>query len=192
MRALILLESLVVVLLAAAILFGGSHPAGATAGGDIFPALNFLYDADPGETVRYSIDGGRSTLQFSVGAVDRGSLKGPPRLQIARLMTDTQGRPVPDEAPEYTHLPHRHGMFPFMAPEAPADYDRVWVLKRIVRESLPWHGKELRCWHVYCIDPGLPPDRDAVELWMHEPVPVFGILRWRRDGHTYDSDWNPK
>ena len=37
------------------------------------------------------------------------------------------------------------------------------------------------------------PDRDAVEVWMHEDVPVYGILRWQRAGHKYEcTSWRPK
>ena len=192
MRALIFLESLAVIALALLILLVGPPTVNSADSHVIFPALNFLGNAVPGETVRYSIDSTGRSLQFSVGAVSRGLPSDPPRLQIARLMTDELGRAEADDAPEYTHLLHRHGMFPFLAPEAPDAYDRVWILKRIRREDIPWHGKEVRCWHVDCIDPGLPPERSAVELWMYEAVPVFGILRWRHDGHTYDSDWRAK
>ena len=190
MRALILLESLVVIALAAAYLFAGT--AVAPEQGDAFPAQFFLFDANPGETIRYYIDNGRRTLQYTVGGVDKGGSTGPPRLQISRLLTDGEGRAVADEAPEYTHLPHRHGLFPFLSPEAPAAYDRVWILKRIRREDHAWHGMTMRCWHVECIDPGLPAANSAVECWMREDVPVFGIFEWTHNGHTYDSDWRPK
>lgn len=30
-------------------------------------------------------------------------------------------------------------------------------------------------------------------VWVHEDVPVFGIVRWERNGETYEiSNWRPK
>jgi hypothetical protein len=188
MRALILLESLVVLALAGFILFARSaEPARP----DLFPVGSFLLDAKPGDAIRYRVDDGRSTLTYRVGTVDLGGASGPPRIQIERAMTDSTGAPVPDPAPSYTHLPYRHAFFPLMAQEAPGGFDRVWVLQRVQRKTFQWKGTALRCWRVECIDPALPRERDAVVLWMHEDCPVFGIFRWERAGHTYEADWTP-
>jgi hypothetical protein len=188
MRVLILFESLVVLALAGFVLFGKTA---APPPPDLFPVASFLLDATPGESVRYRVDDG-GTIAYSVGTVDRGGPSGPPRLQITRAWADALGNALPDDAPSYTHLPYRHSFFPLMAQEAPGAFDRVWVLKRVQRKTYPWKGKTLRCWRVECIDPALPPDRDAVLLWMHEDCPVFGIFRWERGGHTYEADWTPK
>ena len=190
MRVLILFESLIVLALAGLILFG-KPVAAVEPAGDAFPAARMLLDAVPGESVRYRVDDGRSTLAYTVGTVDRGGPSSPPRLQISRAMTDIAGRPIHDDAPSYTHLPYRHFLFPLIAQEAPGAFDRVWILKRIQRVTFPWKGQTLRCWRVDCTDPALPKDRDAVVLWMHEACPVFGIFRWERAGHTYEADWNP-
>lgn len=190
MRLLILFESLVVLALAAGILF--MKPASpATPSGDLFPVGNFLLDALPGESVRYRVDEGRSTLSYTVGTVDPGGPKGPPHMQITRAMTDTAGRVVPDPDPSYTHLPHRHGFFPLIAQGFPGAFDRVWVVQHVRRVTVPWQGRPLRCWRVDAIDPALTKDREAVVLFLHENCPVFGIFRWERDGHVYEAEWRP-
>jgi hypothetical protein len=190
MRVLILLESVVVLALAGAILFGapGASP---TPPGEVFPAARFLLDAKPGESVQYRVDDGLSSLTYTVGTVDPGSALGPPRTQIHRVMTDAAAQPVKDDAPSYTHLHYRHSFLPVMAQDAPGAFDRIWVLKRVQRKTFSWKGRPLRCWRVECIDPALPRDRDAVVLWMHEACPVFGIFRWERGGHTYEAQWSP-
>ena len=192
MRALILLESLLVIALALLILLVGPPTVNPADSHLIFPAQNFIGNARPGEHVRYTVDSTGRGIEYSVGDVSLGSPSSPPSVQIGRQMTDELGRVEPDSAPVYVHLLHRHGLFPFLAQEVPSAYDRVWILKRIRFEEMPWRGKQIRCWHVDCIDPGLPPERSAVELWMHEDVPVFGIVRWQHDGHSYESDWRPK
>jgi hypothetical protein len=192
MRALLLLESAVVLLLAALILWPRAAPAQGAVG-DYFLGDRFLLDALPNERVRYRIDDGRSTLEYAIDKVDRGNpLTGPPRIQIRRALTDAQGRPAPDPTPTYTHLPHVHGLFPLVAQDAPGAYDRTWVWTRIARATIPWRGTTLRCWRIDAIDPALPEDADAVQVWMHEDVPVFGILKWTRGGHVYEADWAPK
>jgi hypothetical protein len=79
-----------------------------------------------------------------------------------------------------------------MAQDAPGGYDRIWVWTRITRTNIPWHGRTLRCWLVEARDPALPDNADAVQVWMHEAVPVFGILKWSRGDHVYEADWTPK
>jgi hypothetical protein len=192
MRALLLLESAVVLLLAALILWPRGTPAeGAVE--DYFPAERFLVDAFPSERVRYRVDDGRSILEYGIDMADRGNpLTGPPKFLIHRYLYDAQGRAVPDPAATYTHLPHLHGLFPLVAQDAYNEYDRTWIWTRIVRVTIPWRGATLRCWRVDAIDPALPEDADAVQVWMHEDVPVFGILKWTRGGHVYEADWAPK
>jgi hypothetical protein len=191
-RALILLECVVILALAALILVPRGGRASADEG-DAFYAARFLMDAVPEEVATYRMDDGRGTLEFKVASVDRGGPQGPPRVSIQRTFRDAQGTVIPELEPSYTHLLARHGLFPFMNPEQPAAYEGVWILKRIRRDTLTWQGRPLRCWHVECIDPSLQPDRDSVEVWMHEDVPVYGILRWQRDGHTFDcTSWRPK
>lgn len=191
MRALILLECFVILALAALILLRHDVVVGGDEG-EIFSAAHFLMDAAPGETVRYRIDEARGTLDFKVLAADRGGPAGPPKVSIERTYRDGAGTTIPELEPTYTHLLTRHGLFPFMNPEQPAAFEGVWILKRIRRETISWQGRPLSCWHVDCIDPSLPNDRDAVEVWMHPGVPVYGILRWQRDGHAFEcTSWRP-
>lgn len=192
MRALILLECLVVLLLAGLILT--RKAPGASAGDvDTFGASRMLLDAKPGEKVVYRIDEALGTLQYDVVTSDPGGPQGPPRFSIQRTFKDGEGVVAADIEPNYIHILPKHGLFPFMTPEQPAAWDRVWILKRIRRDTITWQGAPLRCWHIDCIDPGLPPDRDSVEVWMHEDVPVYGILRWQRAGHKYEcTSWRPK
>lgn len=191
MRALILLECLVAIGLSVAVFLkgGGAAPVAAP---DAFNASRLLLDALPGEEATYRLDDGRTTLSFKVLATDFGGLGGPPRVSIGRTRVES-GQVQPETEPNYVHYLHRHGLFPFLTPEQPTAYDRVWTLKRIQRASMPFQGKSLRCWKVECIDPALPTDRDAVMVWIHEDAPVFGIVRWERNGETYEiSNWRPK
>jgi hypothetical protein len=189
-RALIVLECLVVLGLAALILTR-KDPSAFTAP-DVFAPARFVLDALPGEVATYRIDEGKASLEFKVTVVDRGGPQGPPRMQIERTARGPTGATLADTEPSYTHYLTRYGFLPFLTPEDPGALDRTWILKRIRRVSIPWQGRPLKCWHVECIDPGLPPDRDAVEVWMHEDVPVYGILRWQRAGRVYEvSSWRP-
>ncbi len=190
MRALILLECLAVIALAVLILLkGGRGPGSGTP--DVFAAHRFLLDASPGEVARYRVDDGKSILEFKVLAAAPGGVE-IPRVSVTRTLWDAAGTQLPDPGPTYLHLFHKHGLFPFLTPEEPGAYDRVWILKRIQRSSISWGGRTIPCWRVECIDPALPPDRDAVVVWMREEVPVYGILRWERAGHSYECvSWNP-
>lgn len=150
-----------------------------------------LLDTVPGEEATYRVDEGRFTVSYKVDATEFGGLQGPPRVSIRRTRTD--GGIVQPDAVSYDHYPHRHGLFPFLTPEQPSAYDRVWVLRRIQRATLQWLGSPIACWRVECLDPGLPPDRDIVTVWMREDAPVFGILRMERNGETQElTNWRPK
>jgi hypothetical protein len=191
MRLLILLESLLVIGLAAAILATGVRAPAGEPSGEVFAFNRFLGDALPGEKATYRTDLGE-TIDFVVGPVDRGGPMGLPWASVSRAMRDASGLPVEDPVPEYRHHFYKHGIFPFLTPAEPDALDRVWVLRRIRRAEIDWRGTRLRCWRVECIDPGLRPTEDAVEVWLHEDVPVYGILRWQRQGRTYDVvSWRP-
>lgn len=191
MRALILLECLAILALAGLILLH-APPGAAAPEGDVFPASRMIGDANPGETVTYRIDQGQGSLEFVVGAVDRGGPSGPPKVAITRTFRDATGTPIPDVEPSYVHLLVEHGLFPFLTPSEPRAWDRTWVLKRIRREELRFLGRPLPCWRIECIDPALDPDQESVVLWMHEDVPVFGIVRMERAGRVYEcSSWRP-
>ena len=190
MRAFILLECFVAIALSVGIVVQkGSTDAPPAS--DTFSATRMILDCLPGEEATYRVDDGRTTVSYRVDATDFGGAQGPPKLSIRR--TTTESGAVQPDAVNYVHFPHRHGLFPFLTPEQPAAYDRVWVLRRIQRATIQWHGAPLRCWKVECIDPALPPDRETVLVWMHEDAPVFGILRWERNNEVYElSNWRPK
>jgi hypothetical protein len=188
-RALIVLESLLILGLSALILLRRAPEPEP----DRFAAVRFLGDAVPGETATYRIDEGQGTVEFRVTRADRGGPLGPPKIEVDRAWRDASGAQVPEPQTAYTHFPHVHGLMPFLTPEDPGAVDRVWVLKRIRRVTVPWQGKALRCWQVDCIDPALPADGAAVDVLMHEDAPVYGVLRWERAGHVYElASWRPK
>jgi hypothetical protein len=188
MRALILLECLVVLALAGLIVTP-TLPFSKGAGSQeplVFPAARFLADAKPGETAAYTIDRGAGTLEFRVEKSDFGGPQGPPKFTIARVLHDRAGRELIEDEPRYVHLLAEHGLFPFMTPMAPKAFDRVWILRRIKRDEILWLGKKLPCWRIECIDPALDPEQESVVVWMHEDVPVYGILKWERGGQVYE------
>jgi hypothetical protein len=186
MRLLILLESLVVIGLSAAILWqGGASPAGDPVG-EVFAFGRFLGDAVPGEKATYRTDLGEA-VEFTVGTVSRGGPMGLPWASVSRSLRDAGGVEIAEPVSEYRHYFYKHGILPFLTPAEPDALDRVWVVRRIRRAEIEWKGRPLRCWRVECVDPGLPPAEDAVEVWLHEDVPVYGILRWQRQGRTYDN-----
>ena len=190
MRALILLECFVAIALSVGIVVKGGGPAGAEEG-EFFNAAQLLLDCVPGEEATYRVDDGRVTVTYHVDATEFGGLQGPPKLSIRRSRTEA-GQALPD-AVSYSHYPHWHGLFPFLTPEQPQAYDRVWVMRRIQRATLQWQGRPLKCWKIECIDPALPPDRESVLVWVREDVPVFGILRYERNGEVYElMNWRPK
>lgn len=190
MRALILLECLVILALAGLILLHPS-PGQETREQDVFPASLMLGDATPGETVTYRVDQA-TTLEFSVGAVDRGGPQGPPKVTITRAVRDSVGAVTPEAEPTYVHQLVEHGLFPFLTPSAPKAWDRTWILRRIRRDEIRFLGRPLKCWRVECIDPALEPEQESVVVWMHEAVPVFGIVRFERAGHIYEcTSWRP-
>src|SRR5262245_16875295 len=142
MRALILLECLIVLALAGLILsptlpFSSQTPQQHL----VFPAAHFLADAKPGETATYAIDRGAGTLEFRVEKADPGGPTGPPKFTITRVLHDRAGRELVEDEPRYVHQLAEHGMFPFLTPSAPTAFDRVWTLRRIKRVEALVLGK---------------------------------------------------
>ena len=182
MRALIVLESLVVVGLALLILLRGPTAPVEPAS---FPADRLILDAQPGEEVLYRADDG-SLLEFKVDGPIRSVPLGPPQIPIRRTYFDSAGAAPHPSAPLYNHRPETHGIFPFLGAEAPNALDRVWVWRRIQEAETAIGGRKVKCWQVDCIDPALPPSSDAVVVWFEPNVPVFGILKFERNGRTYE------
>jgi hypothetical protein len=186
-RALILLESAVVLGLSLGILLRGPTAPGE---GDVFRADRLLLDAKPGEKAEYRGDDG-IVLAYEVESTTQGgTAQGGPVLHLRTRQRDASG-PLPGTDVAYRHLPARHGLFPLLTPTHPEADDRLWIWRRIRRETIPFAGKPLRAWRMDCIDPALPPDEDAVVVYFHEEAPLFGIVRWSRNGRTYDlvSAW---
>ena len=153
MRALILLESAVVVALALGILLRG--PA-REAQAEVFRADRLLFDAEPGERADFRGDDGL-TLSFEVHSVERRG-GGPP---VFRLKTEQKDPSGPLAGPVgYAHSLAQHGLFPLLTPGYPDANDRLWIWRRIRRETIPWAGSPLAVWRMDCIDPALPPDQD--------------------------------
>ncbi len=190
MRALILLECFLAIGLSVGIITHRGSEAGPRQN-DIFSATSMLLNCLPGEQATYRVDDGRTTVTYRVDATEHGGLSGPPKISIRRTRTES-GQVQPDSI-NYIHFPHRHGLFPFLTPEEPDAFDRVWVLRRIQRATIQWQGAPLKCWKIECIDPALPPDRETVLVWLHEDAPVFGVVRWERNNEVYElSNWRPK
>jgi hypothetical protein len=187
MRALILLESAVVVALALGILLRGPTRE---AEADVFRADRLLFNAQPGERADFRGDDGL-TLSYRVARLERRG--GAPVFQMETEVRDASG-PLAGIPAGYQHVLTQHGLFPLLTPGHPDADDRLWVWRRIRRESISVAGAPLRVWRVDCIDPALPPDQDAVVVHFHENAPVFGIVRWTRNGRTYDlvTPWKPQ
>lgn len=105
MRALILLESAVVVALALGILLRG--PA-REAQAEVFRADRLLFDAEPGERADFRGDDGL-TLSFELQSIERKG-GGPP---VFRLKTEQKDPSGPLAGPVgYSHSLAQHGLFP--------------------------------------------------------------------------------
>jgi len=185
MRALILLESAVVVALALGILLRG--PARETQA-DVFQADRLLFNAEPGERADFRGDDGL-TLSYLLLQIERKG--GAPVFRLQTEQRDPSG-PIPGPV-GYSHVLAQHGLFPLLTPGFPNADDRLWIWRRVRRETIAWAGAPLAVWRMDCIDPALPPDQDAVVVYFHERAPLFGIVRWTRNGRTYDlvTPWKP-
>ncbi len=197
MRALILLLSAVVLILAALIVYpalaGGT--GGATAStGRLFDATRLITDARAGESATYRDERGE-TWTFKVEMAVPGGPERPPRIRIWSIRRDRSGDPLPGGTEVYEHRPTRHGLYPLMAPADPEGYDRVWIWSRIRWAAVSWQGKPRELWRVDLIDPALPEagGADHVVAWLDESVPVFGLVRWQRRDRTWELvDWSPR
>lgn len=116
---------------------------------------------------------------------------------IRRVLKDARNRTYENAATGvgYRHNVAEHGWFPLMAPEVPDALDRVWVIRSIEKDRISLNQTEWDCWRVDLIDPALPDGKDTVVAWMSEKVPVFGLLKWKRAGETWEfvrGKWAPK
>lgn len=191
MRALILVLAALVVGLAALIISTESSPLPA---GPVFDATRLIRNAQKGESATYRDESGR-LLNFAVELAIPGSMDREPAVHLLISLTDRQGKPAPYGAARYEHRPARHGLFPLMAPGDPDGLDRLWVWTRIRQERITHRGRDILAWRFDLIDPALPSDDDAdhVVAWVDSSIPVFGLVRWQRQGVTWNLEaWEPK
>jgi len=189
MRALILILSAAVVALAVSIvLHVDRRPEFISRVGPLFYVGGLLSDAGKGEEAVYREKTSQRMARFTV--VDAPRL--PPMVApYKRIRRDTQDAragtdPGTGESITYDHRLTDHGWFPLLAPQVPDALDRVWIVRSIEPTRLPWKGAERVCWRVDLIDPALPEGADTVVAWVDQRVPVFGLLKWKRAGKTWE------
>ena len=188
MRALIVLCSLVVVVLAAVTLrYVDQHASGRRGEGPRFAIAELVQDAQPGEYAIYREAASGRRVRFVVVERPDTSALGPPYLVIRRDRLGRDGRPLAEAGASisYEHQIVQHAWFPFLSPEVPTEYDRVWSWREISRESLRRRGKSIETWRVDLVDPTLPDAADSVVAWFDTAVPVYGLLQWRRNNETW-------
>ncbi len=188
MRALILCLSAVIVgLVVAIILEVTSRARPSRQAGEEFEAGRLIADALPGETATYQETSGRARVRtFVVRDVlspDQGG-----QVPVVRILQTTRNpREPPDRASTvtYDHRVTDHFWFPLTAPTAPEAKDRVWILRRIRRDTILHEGRDRTCWRIDLIDPALPKNAEHVVAWVDPEVPVFGLLKWERADETW-------
>jgi hypothetical protein len=191
MRALILiLSGLAVAFAVSIVLHVGERPGFVNRFGPLFPVGSLLADAQAGERAAYREASSGRRVQYTVVQAPRLPPIAVPYKTIRRELRDAGGQPFPGAARDavYSHRLTDHGWFPLMAPEAPEAFDRVWVVAAIRRETISWNRQERPCWRVDCIDPALPEGSDTVVAWIDVSVPVFGLLKYKRAGETWEYE----
>ena len=192
MRALILLLSLAVIGLAVSILLevdkrgAFAHRVGAT-----FHIGALIADAEGGESAWYRESTSGRVAEYRVVQAPALPPFAVPFKQIQRRLMDPKGQPYegPLGTVTYDHSLTEHGIFPLTAPEAPEALDRVWIIRAIRPDTvtLTQSGQtERACWRFDLIDPALPEGQDTVVAWVSKEVPVFGLLKWKRAGETWE------
>ncbi len=188
MRALILTLSFIVVGLAVAIVIEISSRSNTVhKSGPTLYVRSLLADARAGESVTYVDEGGtKNSRRYTVMEDIDPKKTGVPEKYIKAQFLDRLGvaRGKVDSV-TYRHRVTDHGWFPLMAPHAPEDMDRLWIIRSIRREEILWQGRKHMCWRVDLIDPALPPEAEAVVAWLDESTPVFGLLKWKRLDETW-------
>ncbi|MDJ0522630.1 MAG: hypothetical protein QNJ90_11235 [Planctomycetota bacterium] len=189
MRALILLLAAAVVTLAVLIvLYVDERPGFINRTGPLFYVGELLADARGGEAATYQERTSRRLIDFKVEQAPLLAPSAVPYKQIRRVLRDPQGLVYqsPGSSVSYQHTLTQHGWFPLMAPEVPDALDRVWVIRSVQPDRITVNRDEFDCWRVDLIDPALPEGSDTVVAWLSAKVPVFGLLKWKRLGETWE------
>jgi hypothetical protein len=189
MRALILVLSAAVVALAVSIvLHVEQRQEFLQRTGPLFYVGTLLADAGKGEEAIYREKTSRQLLRYDVEDAPQLPPMVVPYKRIRREFQDAMGQPAHDgrDTVSYNHRLTDHGWFPLTAPEAPDALDRVWIIRSIERDTLEIDRRTYHCWRVDLIDPALPEGSDTVVAWLDETVPVFGLLKWKRGGNTWE------
>lgn len=189
MRTLTFLLSLAVIGLAASIVLKAhGREQYVRQGGARFEIGRLIADALPGEQALYREQTSLELTAFVVEASPPPAPYAVPQKLLRRELLDRAGQSLqgPTATVRYAHDVTLHGWFPLMAPEAPEALDRVWVVRAIRPDTINLGGRDLPCWRVDLTDPALPPDADTVVAWFEIGTPVFGMLRYKRSGETWD------
>ncbi len=189
MRALILLLAATVVALAVLIvLYVDDRPGSVIRTGPLFHVGALLADAEGGEAATYMERTSRRLIDFKVEQVPRLPPHAVPYKLIRRVLRDAQGEvyQTSGSSVSYQHNVTDHGWFPLMAPEVPDALDRTWIIRSIRPDRITVNRNEHDCWRVDLIDPALPEGSDTVVAWLSDKVPVFGLLKWKRRGETWE------
>ncbi len=188
MRALILILSAAVVGLAASIVWHvDKRPEFVTRTGPLFYVGGLLNDATKGEEAVYREKTSQRLTRFLVVDAPRLLPMAVPYKRIRREVRDPRaGTDQVGDSVTYDHRLTEHGWFPLTAPDAPDALDRVWVIRGIEPDTLDLGTEQRACWRVDLIDPALPEGSDTVVAWVDEAVPVFGLLKWKRGGKTWE------
>jgi hypothetical protein len=189
MRALIILLSLGVVGLAVSIVSAArAAESPRRQAGERLRVGTLLGDALQGESAVYREQTTQALIAWFVDGTPPPAPFSPPIKSLRRELLDRGGQPLvgPLASIVYSHRLTEHGWFPLMAPEAPEELDRLWVVRAIQPDVISIGGKDRACWRVDAIDPALPPEAETVVAWIDDAVPVFGILRYKRAGETWD------
>lgn len=187
MRALILILSAAVVALAVSIvLHVDSRPEVVSRVGPLFYVGRLLNDAVKGEEAVYREKTSQRMTRFTVVDAPRLPPIAVPYKRIRREIQDPRTGERGSDSVTYDHKMTVHGWFPLMAPEVPDALDRVWIVRSIEPDTLQLGTQEWACWRVDLIDPALPEGSDTVVAWLDDSVPVFGLLKWKRGGKTWE------
>lgn len=197
MRVLILVLAAVVVALAVSIVtFVQDRDERGPRLGPLMNLDNMIANARASESVDYREATSFRQMQYRIEQAPTLPESVTPWKFIRRVLRDARSQTYENAATGvgYRHNIGTHGWFPLMAPQSPEALDRVWVIRAIHQDKITVMSHDWDCWRVDCIDPALPAGEDTVVVWMSEQIPVFGILKWKRAGETWEATrgvWAP-